>query len=103
MPRLWVMRSPHDIALEFIAQDLSVASLCTSGHRLPDIRKSLMTIEAAQLDHFSIQLKSVICKLRLSKTEPPGIFVQNLSASQHLDAHRPKVPISEVPPLHCWQ
>src|SRR5439155_19583967 len=97
MPRLWIMRSTHDIAFEFIAQDLSVASLCTSRHRLSDIRKRLVAIKPAQLDHFSVQRKSMIRKLRLAKTKPSRVFINNLRTSKQTDPHRIQVSVSKVP------
>src|SRR5881398_2236529 len=103
MPRLWIMRSTHDIAFELIAQDLSVASLCTSRHRLSDIRKRLVTIEAAQLDHFSVQFKSMIRKLRLAKTKPSRVFINNLSTSQQTNPHRIQVPVFEIPQFDSAQ
>src|SRR3954447_10059363 len=97
MPRLGIMRCSYDVAFELITQDLCVASLGAPRHRLSHIRESLMTVESAQLNHLSIQLKSMICKLRLAKTKPPAIFVENLSASQEADPHRIKVPMFKVP------
>ena len=72
------MRSADDVALKFVAQDFGVAPLCPPRHRLPDIGKGLMTIKAAQLDHFAVQLKPLICELRLAKTEPARILIQGL-------------------------
>ena len=73
------MRSANDVAFELVAQDLSVTSLNTARHRLPNKWKRLVPIETAQLDDFAVQLEAVIGKLGLSKTETPGIFIEQLS------------------------
>src|SRR5215468_4541023 len=54
MPRLRIVRSSHDIAFELIAQDLRIATLNATRHRLADKRERLMTIEPTQLDDFAI-------------------------------------------------
>src|SRR5438270_10178291 len=97
MPRLRIVRCTHNIAFEFVAQYLCVASLGASRHRLSYIGEGLVTIEAAQLDHFSIQFKSMIRKLRLAKTKPSRVFINNLSTSQQTNPHRIQVPVFEIP------
>src|SRR5579872_1308816 len=97
MPRLGIMGCSHDVAFELVPQDLCVASLGAPRHGLPDVGKCLVTIESAQFDHFSIQFKTVIGKLRLAKTKSPGIFINNLSPSQQADPNRIQVSMFEVP------
>src|ERR1700746_1788592 len=75
MPRLRVMRRPYDIALEIVAEDVSVAALGPSGHGLADPGERLMAIESAQLDDFAIQLKTMIGELRFAETDDAGILI----------------------------
>src|SRR2546423_10003559 len=103
MPRLRIVRCSHDVAFELVAQDLCVASLGASRHRLSYIGEGLVTIKPAQLDHLSIQLKTMIRELRLSETKSPRVFINNLSTSQHTDARRIQVPMFEVPQFYSAQ
>src|SRR2546423_4333626 len=97
MPRLRIVRCSHDVAFELVAQDLCVASLGASRHRLSYIGEGLVTIKPAQLDHLPIQLKSMICKLRIAETKSPRVFIKNLSTSQQTNPHRIQIPAFEVP------
>src|SRR5213592_645997 len=58
MTGLRIMRSAHDVAMEFMAQDAGIAALGAAGHGLADEGKRLMTVEAAELDDFAIDRKS---------------------------------------------
>jgi hypothetical protein len=51
------------------AEDFGVAPLHTPRHRLTDKRKSLVTIETAELEDLAIEFEAVIGKLRLTKTD----------------------------------
>src|SRR5437764_3906308 len=54
MRRLRIMRRAHDVTLEFFAQNPRVALLNSRGHCLTNVGKSLMAIQAAQLQMLSI-------------------------------------------------
>src|SRR5207302_10287385 len=79
-----------------IAQDLCVASLGASRHRLSYIGEGLVTIKPTQLDHLSVQLKTMIRELRLSEAKSPRVFINNLSTSQQTKPHRIQIPVFEV-------
>src|SRR5437763_12174511 len=103
MPRLRIVRCSHNVTFELVAQDLCVASLGASRHRLSYIGEGLVTIKPAQLDYFSVQLKTMIRKLRLAKTKPSRVFINNLSTSKQTDPHRIQIPVFEVPPFDSAQ
>ena len=77
MTRLRVVRRANDIALEFVAQNLRVAPLSAARHGLPHKGKRLMTVEAAQLDDFAVQLEAVIGELRFAEAKAAGVFIHN--------------------------
>ena len=52
------MRSPDNIALEFVAQDVRIATLNPARHGLTDPGKGLVPIQPAQLDDFSIEFEA---------------------------------------------
>lgn len=56
MAGLRIVRGAHDVAFEFVAQDARIAALGAARHRLSHERKGLMTVEAAQVGDFAIQL-----------------------------------------------
>src|SRR5436309_15475516 len=68
--RLWIMRRAHDVALEFFAQNPRVALLDSRGHRLTNVGKSLMAVQAAELQMFAVQVEPFRRKLRLAETDP---------------------------------
>src|SRR2546421_11386262 len=70
MRRLWIMRSAHDVALEFFAQNPRVALLDSRGHCLANVGKSLMTVQPAQLQMLSVQVEAFRCELRFTKSDP---------------------------------
>ena len=59
MPRLRIMRRPHNVALQILAQNQRILPLHPRRHRLSHTRKSLVPIEAAQLDDLAIQLEAL--------------------------------------------
>src|SRR5579872_4871105 len=97
MARLRIMRRAYDIALKVLTKDLRIAALHTTGHCLPHIRESLVTIETAQLDYFSVQLKAMVGKLCFAKTEAAGIFVNDLRSSKQANAYMIKIPVLKIP------
>src|SRR6266404_3722619 len=99
MARLWIVRSPDDVALELVAQNLGIAALNAAGHGLSNERKSLMTIEASELDDFAVKLKTMIGKLRLATTKAAGVFINHLGPTQQTDANGIEISIFEVPEL----
>ena len=103
MARLRIVRSADDIALELVAQDLGVAALRTGRHGLSDPGKSLMAVEAAQLDDFAVQLESVIGELRFAEAETARVFVEQLSSVTEANARRIQIAFIEVPELDSVQ
>ena len=69
MARLRIVRCAHDVAVQLVAQDVGVATLRATRHRLANERKRLMTVEAAQLDDFAIQLEAVIGEFGVAETD----------------------------------
>ena len=99
MPRLWVMRSPDNVALEFLAQDLRIAALNATGHGLAHVGERMMSIKPAQLDDLAIEFKTMIGELRLSKADPARIFIEQVFASQQPYVHGVQTWIREIPQL----
>src|SRR3954471_18608720 len=97
------MRCSHNVAFELVAQDLCVASLGASRHRLSYIGEGLVTVKPAELDRLSVQLKTMIRELRLSETKSPRVFINNLCTSQQTDPHRIQLPVFEVPQFDSAQ
>src|SRR2546423_4686924 len=48
VPRLRIMRSANNIAFQILAENVRIALLYATGHRLPHERERLMPIEPAQ-------------------------------------------------------
>ena len=55
MARLRIVRGAHDVAVQFVPQDVSIATLHTRRHGLPHPGKGLVAIEAVQLHHVAVQ------------------------------------------------
>src|SRR5450432_2366824 len=53
--RLRIVRGAHDVAVQPLAENVGVFALYATGHCLSHKRKSLMAIEAAQLDDLSVE------------------------------------------------
>src|SRR5262245_28029535 len=77
MRRLRIMRGADDIALELLLEDLSIAPLDARGHGLSYKGIGLMMVEAAKLDHLSIQLESMIGERGLAKTKAAPVFIEH--------------------------
>src|SRR5581483_444845 len=92
--RLRVVRCPHNIALQFPFQDVSIAALRTRTHRLADERERLVSIQTTQLDHFSVQLEAMIRELRLAKADTSAVFIEYRIAL--LQAHDDAVEIGTL-------
>src|SRR5205085_7101101 len=75
--RLRIVRSAHDVALEFFAQNPRVALLNSRGHRLTNVGKSLMTVQPTQLQMLSVQLKTFRRELRFTETDPRLILIDD--------------------------
>jgi hypothetical protein len=97
MPRLRIVRGAHDVAPQVLPQNLCVLPLRATRHGLPNPRKGLVTVQPAQLHHLAVQLKAVIGKGRLAKSDPPRIFIHNLAAMQQPHPHRVKLGMMQVP------
>src|ERR1700680_4225560 len=55
VPRLGIMRCPHDVAMKILPQNDCILPLYARGHRLADKWKRLMTVEASQLDDLPVE------------------------------------------------
>src|ERR1700761_1368124 len=60
VPRLRIVRGAHDIAVQFVTEDVGILTLHTPRHRLANEWKRLMAVQTMQLDHLSVQGKAVI-------------------------------------------
>ena len=97
VPGLRIVRCTHDIAVQVPPQNFSVAPLHAPRHCLTDKRKSLMTIEAAELDDLAIELEAVIGKLRVAKADFAGIGIDQFRAALQAHMNRVKIGIAEIP------
>src|ERR1035438_6719956 len=87
MTRLRIVRRADDVAFELVAEDLCVAALGASRHRLPNKGERLMTVESSQLDDLAVQLETVIRKLGFPETKTARVFIDRKSTrlnSSHL-------------------
>src|SRR5215468_819367 len=75
--RLRVVRCPHNVALEFPFQDVSIAPLPTGSHRLTNKRKCLMSVESAQFNDLPVEFETMIGEAGITKTEAAAIFVDD--------------------------
>src|SRR5579864_8599374 len=91
------MRSPDQVPLQVLPQDICVAALHTRGHGLADKWKSLVPVEAAQLDDLAVQLKPVVGKLRLAKSEPTAVLINHCSSLQKPRIHGVQAGLGEFP------
>src|SRR5215469_10000493 len=62
VPRLRIMRCPHNIAMQIFPQNHRIFALCPGAHGLPRKGKCLMTIQSPQLDDLSVERESVVRK-----------------------------------------
>jgi len=87
MPGLRIVRGAHDVALEIVPQDACIAALRAARHRLTDERKGLMTVEAAELDDFAIQLEAVVGELRFAESNRAFVLIHQKCSAQeaHMD------------------
>src|SRR5580698_9732133 len=99
MRRLRIMRGPNDVALELMPQDMRIATLHSSRHRLTNKREGLMPVEPSQFDNLSVQLESVVGKLRFAKTYTPRDVIQTLVASPESHIHGVQLGMCKIPQL----
>src|SRR5947209_17528641 len=78
MTGLRIVRGSNDVALELIAQNVSISPLNACGHRLTDPGERLVTIKSSQLNNFAVQFKARIGELGLATTKAAGVFVNDL-------------------------
>src|SRR5579871_2290140 len=69
MAGLRIVRCTNDIAFQLLAQNLCVATLNATRHRLTHPREGLMSIKPAQLDDLAVEFKTVVGKLGPAETE----------------------------------
>ena len=81
MSRLRIVRRSHDIALEIVTQNLRIATLHPSRHRLADERKRLVAIESAQLDDLAVERETSGREVRLTKTNAATVSIAGASPS----------------------
>jgi len=93
------VRSPHDIRVHHIAQNVRVAPLTSSRHRLTDERKCLMAIQTTQLNHFAVEFEPLIGELCMTKTDSPLVAVEKLRAFQKPHMNRIQIVILKIPQL----
>src|SRR5665213_2631863 len=81
MSGLRVMRGANDIAVHPLTQDLRILTLHASGHRLPDERKGLVAVKAAQLDDLAVEREALVSEHRLTEANATSIFVDHLAGA----------------------
>src|SRR5260370_39232255 len=79
VPRLRIMRCPHDVAMQILPQNYRIPTLYPRGHRLSYKWKRLMTIQPPELDDLSIERESMVRKRCLAKANPAHIFVDHMA------------------------
>ena len=97
MTGLRIMRSAHDVAMEFMAQDAGIAALGAAGHGLADEGKRLMTVEAAELDDFAIELEAVVGELRFAKAERAFVLIDQLRSAKEAHVNGIEIGVRNVP------
>src|SRR5579871_5423696 len=93
MPRLRIVRRPHDIAMELVAENIGITTLRATGHRLPDERECLMTVKPAQFDYFAVKFKTAIGEFSVPETEAPRVLVEHLASLQQSHANAVKISV----------
>src|SRR6476619_249484 len=97
------MRRPDDIALELLPQDPCVTLLHAGGHCLPDVWESLMPVQAAQLEVFSVEIKTFLRKLRFAKTDSRLIMIDRLRAVSQIDTNFVEPWLVNVPEINTFK
>src|ERR1700747_2969507 len=93
------MRGAHDIALEVFTQDVGIAALRPSRHRLADPGKRLMAIQPTQLDHFAVQLETMIGELGVPETNHARVLIDHLIAAIQSDFYFVQIWLLQIPKL----
>ena len=75
MPRLRIMRGANKVEMQFFFQNIGVFALRAGRHGLPDIRKRLMPVQAAQFDRPAVQPEAVRRKFGGAKADARLIHV----------------------------
>src|SRR5207247_9384001 len=97
MTGLRIMRSAHDVAMEIMAQDSGIAALVAAVHGLADEGKRLMTVEAAELDDFAIELEAVVGELRFAKAERAFVLIDQLRSAKEAHVNGIEMGVRSVP------
>jgi hypothetical protein len=94
---LRIMRGTDGIAAELVFQDIGIFPLQAVRHGIADVGIGLMTVEAAQADLLSVQIKAVRPERHPAEAEPDILFVQQLSAAGKARAESVEHRTADVP------
>src|ERR1700731_289949 len=100
MSRLRIVRRSHDIALKTVTQNLRVATLHASRHRLADERKRLVAIESTQLDDPAVERETGRSEARFTKTNAAAVFVAGSVSVHQLHMNSVELRMLEIPQLN---
>src|SRR3989442_1479436 len=95
MAGLRIVRSAHDVATEFVAEDARIAALRAARHGLADEWKRLMAVKAAQLDDFAVQLEAVIGEVRFTEADSAFVLIHHLCSAQEAHVDGVEIGMSE--------
>src|SRR5215469_5726968 len=97
------MRRPHNIALQVLPQDISIAPLHASRHRLADPRECLVTIKAAKFDDLAIEFEAMVGELGFAETDHARVLIDRLISSEQRDFDFVKIGMLKIPQLDAAQ
>src|SRR5580700_6886970 len=100
MSRLRVVRRSYNIALETVAQNLRIATLHPSRHRLTDKRKRLVAVESAQLDDLAVKREAARREVRFTKTNAAAVFIAGSASVHQLHVDTVELRMLEIPQLN---
>src|SRR4051812_7544531 len=78
MRRLRVMRGADDVAVQLFSQDPRIAFLHSCRHRLANERKSLVAVEADQLEVLTVKIKALGREFGFAETDVGFVVVECL-------------------------
>src|SRR5690348_10241556 len=99
MPGLRVVRRANNVALQLVPENLRVAALNASWHRLTDPWECLVPIKPSQLDDLTVEFKAVIGELGFAETESAGILVKDLRSVTQANSGRIQIPFFKFPEI----
>ncbi len=70
------MRGSHHVAFQRVLEDLGVPALDAGGHCATHIRIRLVAVEAAELDHTSVQFKAALGKGCGAEADFAGVLIE---------------------------